>query len=262
MNSTVTIKWTQQHHPSRSYPGDGLLFCWLGTPRNKTYQQSSTWHGCRETFTGELKRQVTGTAKEVVNNKIDTRRLRIAVMRRSKVVNKSDSEKKDAFDTNWMCEAMRILNLFEKKLGWSLTSVAKVKGHSVHTDGSNIFVFAASCKWLRSPQLLSLYLLLLRLCRNKSFKKMNNFDDLPKVYDELLVIAGSNEDAKHFVLVYKYLHTILENCDELFFQRTIKTAYTLNQANYGITSMICGIADPTTINRFEKLKKNTAAASK
>jgi hypothetical protein len=100
-----------------------------------------------------------------------------------------------------------------------------------------------------------LYLLLIRLGKFTAFRDAKNIDDLLNIGKNYATKTNCNSDIKHFALIYKYLLPIIDNNEELFFKRSMKTAYRSQEAYYGISNLIIGNADEVTKNKFEKIKQ-------
>jgi len=246
------INWISGYNPKHCYTSDSILFSWLTTPKKNVFLQVSNWHSCRETFVSEIPRAL-GVKKWRYSRKLDLRRMRFAVIRKytTKVTN---FKKHIDYDVKWMKNAKRILNLFEKYLGWGLTTVYRVDPECVGEDANaNVFVFSGSVKWMRSPQLMSLYLLILRLSRHYHFQNIKSMDDFDKWMKKN--VNRVDTDTMYLKAVYPYLFSILDNVKYLFFERSMKKNFTKQTGNHGINNMIKGIADDATIVRFNKIKK-------
>jgi len=247
----VKIDFVQNYRPGSCYASDGVSFSWLGIPRKNVYPQITSWHGCRETFAGEIKKWSSGNWNYA--RRMDLRRMRLACIR--KYNNRMTDEnwvKKCTYDLKWFSEAKRILNVFEKHLGWGLTTVSQVKDGSLTKVRANVFVFSGSCKWVRSPQLVSLYLLILRLSRHAYFRKFESFAGLED-FDKIMA-RKTHSDAQYWRTLRPYLLAILDNHKDLFFRRTIKTAYSGQSGWNGINGMLQGNCDAATKRRFNRIK--------
>lgn len=249
----VKVDYLTNYAPARCYASDGVQFSWLGVPRKNVFPQVTSWHGCRETFVGEIKRWTDSNGKWSYLRNMDLRRMRFACIRKySNNMADGTWKKKCAYDLVWFGEAKRILNVFEKHLGWGLTTVAHVKDGNLTKVRANVFVFSGSCKWMRSPQLISMYLLLLRLSRHGYFRKFESIETIDDFNETMK--SRSHGDAHYWKSLYPYLLAILDNHKDLFFRRSIKTAYASQSGWNGINSMITGSCDTVTKRRFNKIK--------
>lgn len=170
----------------------------------------------------------------------------------------------------WMLRAVKVINVLEKYLGWSLTHMAKDKSQDATGKEfkSNVYVFTASPKWLRSPQLISLYLLLVRISTVKSFGKVASLDDLVKMMigfnrrelstNEEAGLGG--DDADYATMIAPYLKKVLDNLDKLFFSRTLYHNHYAQNGCYGIYSLIENKAlggDDYIRRRYKEFCKNS-----
>jgi len=249
---TTKIDWDTNSAPKNCYTSDSILFSWLTTPKKNVFLQVSNWHSCRETFITEIQRALGITEWSYIR-KLNLRRMRFAVIRNypKKVTN---FKKKTNYDIIWIKNAKLILNLFEKRLGWGLTTVYRVDPECVGEDANaNVFVFSGSVKWMRSPQLMSLYLLILRLSKHAHFQKVKSMDDLGEWVKENR--TKDHQDAVYLKYIYPHLFNILDNVEYLFFKRSMKKNFAKQDGYNGINNMINGIADYVTNYKLNKIKK-------
>ena len=247
------VDFMPNYRPGNCYASDGVQFSWLGVPRKNVFPQITSWHGCRETFAGEIKKWLQSGPAWSYKRNMDLRRMRMACVRKySNNMKEETWVKKVAYDLSWFGQAKRILNEFEKHLGWGLTTVAHVKDGNLTKGRANVFVFSASCKWMRSPQLVSMYLLILRLARHKYFQKFESIDALEEF--DVIMKGRTHSDAQYWRSLRPYLLAILDNHKDLFFRRSMKTAYATQSGWNGINTMLTGNSDPATKRRFNKIK--------
>lgn len=77
--------------------------------------------------------------------------------------------------------AHKLINILERKVGWTLTKTYELHGDNIH-PGNILFMFVGCGKWLRSQHMLSMYLLLLRFFfMNDHLKNVNSFKDLEEI---------------------------------------------------------------------------------
>jgi len=249
---TTKIDWTINGAPKNCYINNSILFSWLTIPQKNVFPQVSGWHSCRESFATEICRAL-GVGKWSYSRKLNLRRMRFAVIRKYNI-KATNSAKETNYDIKWMKNAKRILNIFEKYLGWGLTTVYITDSESVGKNvNANVFVFLGSVKWMRSPQLISLYLLILRLSRHNHFQKIKSMDDLNKWVEKTR--TNKYQDVVYLKTVYPYLFSILDNVEYLFFKRSMKENFTKQDGYNGINCMLNGISDNVTTARFNKIKE-------
>lgn len=248
------ILYDHRYLPKWVYISLTPVFCWLNTKNaiKGVFKQATGWHGCRETFATELKREVVIAKEKEKTSKIATNKLRIGIMLRTHIGYRfSDATrfvKASKIQDDWMLRATKVLNVVEKYLGWSLTSVGKDKSKdaTAEENKANVYVFTASPKWLRSPQLISLYLLLIRVSSVKSFGKVHSLDDIIKVMAGLghQKISANEEaglgsdDVAYASRIAPHLKKVLDNLDKLFFSRSLYHNHYAQTGCYGIYCLI------------------------
>ena len=241
-----------------------MLMSWISAPEDGVCKQLTGQHTCRETFIRELRNLYLPA--ESVSGKlapIDTKKLRISISRKkvyssfrrkdsptgpektrrveelSKFVVESDA---------WMKRAKRCLNLFEKRAGWLLTNVKKASDDndiSLAHRGTAVYIFTASPRWMRSPQLLSLYLLIVRLCRSEIMQSITSCEDVSKLVNLLefkkVMTEGSRNplfgDFKHLQDTHKYWATLIDNYKQLFGNADLRKTFNENDSQDGITKL-------------------------
>lgn len=122
--------------------------------------------------------------------------------------------------------ALSILNLIEDTYGWEKTTakiaIIKKRGTIVQPSGSNnrmqTACFYADKRWMRSPHMLSLFLLLIRapFTSAGSLRGMTKIKTLEGLLKKFAASRGRNGDGAHLRLVAKYMPMIFEHFEELF----------------------------------------------
>ena len=116
---------------------------------------------------------------------------------------------------------LKTVNLFEKKFKWPITKIYSVECEQV--DENNIFYyFVGSKKWIKSPSLFSLFMLLIRI--GKSIKKRNAFRTLDGFYKSLY----ENEktlDINYMRAHYERCLLVMKYYDRLFGRTPIENLY-------------------------------------
>lgn len=242
-NNTYTSQW-----PSLS---------WISEPNyNNKATQLTPWAICREIHIGYLKEQFT---KLVAN----TNKTRFVL--RKVYLKKEIPSKKWAgivsYDNRSMVAAIHVLNLIEKKVGWGLTIITKVK---THTDKScsvriNTYIITGPVEWMRSIPLMSLYLLIIRSCWFIEFHRIKRVKDIKTACEKLIKKkVYTSKEKNHIVDIkqsYKYWLLLVLNAKFMFGKRNRKSLYTKNSRTMGITELVKGSVymDTTTIKRWHTL---------
>jgi hypothetical protein len=255
----IRINWVPSKSPVNSiYEGTGTKFSWLAPGKNASeLLQVTGWHSCRETFTGEICKFVSkANPSPWVNTRgLDLKKTRVAIVHKHR---KSDFFTNTEIDLKWVKCAVRLLNIFEKSQGWSLTRASMCEDLDVHNSCSNVFCFNSSPRWMQASQLLSLYLLIIRLGRYYTefakFKKVTDLEDVYKIFSKDAELKKQT-DPSNFLETWKYWMLMLNNHADLFFSKTLEENYKPNTGAYGIKYMISGIADANTMKVWRELIK-------
>lgn len=245
------------------YASDTPYFAWAKIV-NGVYTQQCGWHACRETFTYDLvdSKFFGGT---------------IFFMAHRPPLPKSKTKDAGKLTLAWTKSSLKLVHVIEKKLGWSLTRVKRVE---VGKSSSKIaaYVYTASAKWKRAPQLMSLYLLLLRSARLKELSNINSYKafeaGLDRIkttidkYNRLSFRAKAAKgrpyrgqfmrDAKWLSLVKPQLGLLLDNVNTLFFARQAKVNYQDSLSSYGVNKLLSAkpAANPAVKEAWLKVKKD------
>jgi hypothetical protein len=253
----VSITWEKLLNPVNTiYENTGVKFSWLGKSKEKNvFYQVTNWHSCRETFAGEICKFVSSIkpSRWIYKQNIDLKKTRIAVTRRH---NKKSFVEATKSDLKWMRCSTRIINIFEKTQGWSLTHVSMCEDLNLSKNGVNTFVFVSSVKWMQAPQLLSLYLLLIRLgCFYKEFNKFRKVEDLNEIVNSIISKENSMEkaDLRWLNQTWTYWMLILNNHNILFFNKSLEENYRANSGSCGIKLLIDGYGDKDTRDTWRKI---------
>lgn len=182
-------------------------------------------HHCREILTNEVKNTSFNTNDKVI-----------------RVVVEFSTHRKNK--RSWLERSLKNLNTVEKYMNWRKTTIHKLRGCK------NIFIFNSSIKWVRSPQLFSLYLLLIRIGKFK-IKDYNIITD-----KEAFLNLSNCRDKKHIITIQKKLKLILNNVNYLFFGRTMIQNFFRQNGSSGIYNLVNNIAeDPYIIKRYKIINK-------
>lgn len=266
----IQIRWNQCNSPLSSGPyyTPNPAFAWFGQKERDAYHAVTGWHGCRETFVGEYKRKfgVSGYTKGY--EKMTTRYLRVLVKFKSEKQRGQTGFRSRVRVTNrWMKESVRMLNIIEKYLGWSLTKLYRVKdkmlgGKKISNECVVVYALTGSSKWLRAPQLMSLYLLFVRLGRfgesTRVFKSMDDLNALYKSIKDSRSDGQGSQDRDYFYKIKGKLKLALDNRKKLFFTRPMAKLYTANNGWHGINNLLAKKdADQNTKKRWNEILAST-----
>ena len=231
----VRINWLNDHKPEAPHyvlsKPEVALLNWTGPG---TFEQVAGFYGCREFFTEDLINYFKDPGKWR-KPKPNFKRLRTCWM--LNYSNDSSVTTKLRFKKNFeskMQNSVRLLHIFERHLGWSLSKVfAAGPQNYMKKNRMQACVLSSSIKWARSTQLLSLYLLIARAAHSKNFfKNFKSMDDFKAVF--------SKSSEVHDILLLKkmkwHIPVILKHHNKLFFDRPMKEHYKKSSYTQGISS--------------------------
>lgn len=160
--------------------------------------------------------------------------------------------------------AVKVLNLIERRLGWGRTSARQLKifpnmrERAAQIGDSRVYYLTGSTKWWKSPHLLSLFLLIIR--NGRAFEGVKRIEDFGKNLDETKI--NTARDKQYLNLVARYLPVLLKNIDSLFFsdlgQKRLFSATSkdllYDAPNEGIHELLTGRSKvPALKERFKTL---------
>lgn len=238
------------------YQQTGMLFAFVGSPK-EGFKVCHPWVKCRDFLHDAVRSQLTGRPCAVFgfrfdpakNPKIDLNRMRMLV---TKSLNTGElPEFRDK-----MAAALKLLNHFERYSKISLSTIQEVDAKG--SGKSAIFLFTGSKMWVRSPFMISLYTLLIRLGDKKlDFK---NARDLKSVLKTLKDKVKGDNDVNYIEILWSKLHPIMKNRKELFptengFHKIFFQETSINSFHdySGILSLAKGITIDQELNKNLKV---------
>jgi len=253
MKEVKLLQYNRNNHYAHNVTNErtGLSFAWIGkSDKSGEFQVLSGLAYCREIFISSLWRRIIQIEESYnhffYNPKISVNEIipatRVRVMVRCVSQRNTDS---DEFPTR----AKRVLNIFEKYLGWRPTTISKSKDsidHLIFHDyrkkvQAHEYLFEFSKKWTRSPELLSFYLLIVKLCQFNMWDNFNNLVDIPSVVSKAKVIPTHESELKRcFVKTYKFWLPVLDRVDELFMRQSTLKNFEFYDNTYGFHRFVFG----------------------
>ena len=235
---TVKIKYKRVIDVG-TYTSDKLKFSHCTAMTNRVVKQVGEFETCRENIVSNLRSSVC----KARYTELDLRRTRLIALARigSAARNRDLATKRTAVDKQ-MLVSLKLVNHYERKLGWALTRLYKANNKSKLVYGKTIprfaeprictYVVIGSKNWMRSPHYMSLYLLMLRLSRS-GFKA--TFRSHKGLMRELEAFGGSvgSDDPKFVRMTYEKWDVFLENQKRLLGNRTMEDIYSLKSLHSG-----------------------------
>jgi hypothetical protein len=165
--------------------------------------------------------------------------------------------------------AKQVLNMMETEAGWenSVITTAKYIGN----DNNLCFLLTGSKNWMASPQLISMYALILRsvytyiknIDKEQVERELNSIEDVRRLFNK--ISSSDMGDADHVGVCRKHFYNIMKNHDKIFegghtFTFDLngdsnKKGYNYNSGYGGITSFCQNNAGPTMKKRFSEFVK-------
>lgn len=244
------------------YPSSNGYSFSLFSVVDKENRQFGGWHTCRETLANVLCSYHQSGPSDFLGGVLPgTRSTRILVASRiAKPAEGSDLYNKmlENMKSQMIC-SIKILHVFEKHLGWSLSKVSEVEDDKLRSSNIACYAFTSSIKWSRSTQLLSLYLLLVRLGRTpQAFDEFESVSDLRKAINKYGKLPSPkndsiNRDFSHLSGILKKLPEILDNVDRIFFRSTMKKNLTTNSSTNGILGLVGLFAKGDVLKNYKEV---------
>jgi len=247
---------------SEIYQANSLQFSFLSSPKDGN-KQCHQWVLCRDflhdasmsTISGKTSTIFGFTYNPKKDPKVDLEKMRMLV-RHTQI----STSKADDFADN-VDRAILLLHHFEK-----IAELKPSKAVSITDTAEQIpvWLFIGARDWVRSPFLVSLYSLIIRLGTNNCFV-LEKDKDVPKALKKLIADmrdgkANGNEIGYIREITYKRLVKIVKNYKDLFFEKNdIDPSYgdvsnIQHYHNYsGILSLCQGRAMRSKLQ--EKIKK-------
>jgi len=155
---------------------------------------------------------------------VDTTKLRILVSS-SYIGRRERAERKIQKFEDSISRSKKILNFLEEIAGWFPTRVFAVKDEGLNVGNlTSTFLFIGSGRWIRTPYVLSLYTLLIRLGVFHQFDNFRNQTEFLGTCKKIAQRGRAQEenynqmysDARSLGNIYQYLYPILKNFQYIF----------------------------------------------
>jgi len=227
------------HIANNTIPFEDPIFAFVSAPIKGVVQARTDLTYCRESICEYIRQQV----KEVAKYQIDTKALHMVMYRR--VPPKTGP----AAYQRQMEAVQNMLNVIESHYGWPLTKVYNVKLQGTQDNGNptnRFYYLKATKRWMKSPAMLSMYLLLVRIaCTDKKHKfnnKITSFDTLFETLDELAK-RNFTQEVSYYREHGKHWRLILDNYRTLFGDRTMESLYVPSHHHYLFSEGINKLCD-------------------
>lgn len=237
----AAIAWNHTS-PNQIYISDSPSYCWVGKSEAGVRPQVSDWMTCRESFIDHLRNQIS-------NNNVTTPKNRVCIMMGRSVAYNSIAKVKTNFQKRFlgqMKRGVRIVNVLEAHLGWTRTRMFDVWGHEKRKQHGAAYLITGPSRWMRAPQLLSLYTLLLRFGRFEAFESVNTLQGFMDISNKITSkrVGGSflTTDRRFMSRTRDSWLPLLEEMDFIYKGRTLRRNYLRKYLADGDTGFSEGIS--------------------
>jgi len=263
-----------QNPPANFYASRAIRWCWCSKPdKDKNIRSTGTWSNCRETVANDIKRDVKSHKKHF-NLDMRTARILCGFSIAKTATEETYNKTKKSFMAK-MQRAVNFINILEERHGWGLTKLHEVDPSNDKLEGKKhpwsktllvpapniLCMFTGSQKWLRSPHMVSLWLLILRTAGHKYLWNPKTYEALEKKVANYLEKTKSS-DASYVRASYPYWDAIMGNYTKLFKGFPVSRNFTPKAwcgndiNNEGIYKLCKGTtADRDLLTRFNEVCK-------
>lgn len=197
-------------------------------PVLKNKISASEWFDtCRETVCDRIRTSF------VSHNDFDVKKLKLLVNTKMIACHEADKliqaqkdlikERRISYKDDILI-GLRIINIIERKLKWPLTRVYPIKCDQL-TKNHKIYCFVGNKKWIKSPNIFSLFMLLVR--SGISIKKGRTFESTDGFYRSLFE-NETTTDISYLKAHFKRSLIALKHYNKLFGETSMRDLYTPN----------------------------------
>jgi len=190
----------------------GFNFACAQEPKDGKIKLVHSYHGCREGLMSSMRSRIMGKAS--IEQPTDKMRI---IFRWSA----SDRNIKTDLKTidGWVKRSVPVLQAFDRLAGWPLTRVYKIE--TGQGDWLKAYYFHSSRRWMKSSYLVSLYTLLVRMCKDAGIVGFKDFDGLVKVVGKITKSRNLITDNSYVKDSMPYWKAIMTGYPELFRKRKL-----------------------------------------
>ena len=180
-------------------------------PKDGKIELVQSYHSCREGLMSSMRQRIKAD-----NSQQPTDKMRLVFRWSGSIGNKLDSKNVDG----WVKRSIPVLQAFDRLAGWPLTRAYKIE--TPHDNWLRAYYFHSSRRWMKSSYLVSLYTMLVRMCKDKRVDGFKDFDGLVKVLSK--IVGGSNGlicDNRYVRDSLPYWEAIMTGYPKLFRKRKL-----------------------------------------
>jgi len=181
-------------------------------------------HTCREGLMSNMRTRILGKSSH--SQPTDKTRM-LFFWKASRSQNAADLKLIDG----WVKRSVVVIQTFDRLAGWPITRVQKV---NCGQDYIKAFYFRSSRRWMKSSYLISLYVLLVRMCKDErisDFKNFNGLIDIVGKYANADIKDRLKMDQTYVKSSYPYWEAIMKGYPRLFRKRKMEYYWDTQRLN-------------------------------
>lgn len=191
----------------------GFSFGCAQEPKDGKIELVQSYHSCREGLMSSMRKRITGDG----SHKQPTDKMRM-IFRWS--LSQHDRASGIKLVDGWVKRSVPVLQAFDRLAGWPLTRVYKIE--TDYNDWLQAYYFHSSRRWMKSSYLVSLYTMLVRMCKDIKVTGFKDFDGLVKVLQKISSSGKSLvTDDTYVKTSLPYWKAIMTGYPELFRKRKL-----------------------------------------
>jgi hypothetical protein len=201
----------------------GFSFGCATEPKDGKIGLISGYHSCREGLMTRMRSRITGASTQP-NDKMRMI-FRFCAGNDNKAAHIKESE-------DWALRAVPVIQAFDKLAGWPLTRAYKIETR--HDSWLRAYYFYSSRRWMKSSYLVSMYVMLMRMCKDTRIKGFKDFNGLVKVVQKC-IDSGTNLKMDHSYVKASlpYWEAIMKGYPRLFRQYKLPYYWDTSRLNGG-----------------------------
>jgi hypothetical protein len=190
----------------------GFNFGCAQEPKDGKIKLVHSYHSCREGLMSSMRSRITG------KNDIEQPTDKMRIIFRWGASNSNSKKDLKAID-GWVKRSVPVLHAFDKLAGWPLTRVYEIETN--YDNWLRAYYFHSSRRWMKSSYLVSLYTLLVRMCKDERITGFKDFDGLVKIVSKITKAGGLRTDSTYVKDSLPYWKAIMTGYPDLFRKRKL-----------------------------------------
>lgn len=210
MSKALEVSWFDQKNLAEEYQNVRMQFAFLSSPKDGN-KQCHSWAFCRDFLHDAVRTQTIGVNSSIYGFAFEKgKNPPVDLIRTRMLVRQDKLDKKDipGFEKK-LKAALKLLHHYETMAGVSLSKFQKVDDKKL-----NVWAFSSPGMWMKAPQLVSMYSLLLRL-GDKELKFKDN-EALRKALKKQSEAKGNDKDSRYLKNCWDKLDLVIKNKAKLF----------------------------------------------